>query len=94
MNKLQRNKIRRKKGLKRFEAYHERYANPELTPVPYQQKDMLVGLYGTTGKICSCADCGNPRKKAWGTRKDHITRQERLAELKLKEEFQEIFEGV
>lgn len=73
-----------------FKVYHEHLPH-QMTE---EQKQLwkenriqrMFGIYRKTRKICSCYMCGNPRKH-YGNSKRAKTKQEFLADIKLKDEY-------
>lgn len=74
-NKFNRQRKLRIRGIKRFKKYHgyHPYSDEAKKHMTSKEINKLVGIYGSTAKICSCYVCCNARRRK-GT--DNRTLQE------------------
>lgn len=72
-----RNDQKRKKAKARRVYSSQRTGNPQFD-FDDSEIEVMAAKHANHLAVCSCEDCGNPRRRAW-RKKDQLTLQERRA---------------
>ena len=92
--------LRRHKTRTKYKKRAENYfllgeylgSETKMTLKEFMEENKWVKLLRDKGQLCSCEICGNPRRSDWVKKKEKLTIQERLIELKTEEELKELEE--